>query len=466
MNASSGYGHIIWHTVKQDSRWERPTSINSLGAVVTRLPPWRVLAYAVLGFPIAFLGLHLLLVIPELYARETTLGLALVGTLLLIARVWDVISDPLVGILSDRWGGFIGRRRSVIMLGIPLLGSGLYWFFFPNTDTTALTMLASAFVVYLGWTMISLPYGALGAELSGDYKERNTITAWRTAFVMLGTIAGSVLAAQSDMQLSSLIIIIGLVLGGCLLLAVPDTTPPLISEKLSWHRATKVLLANRPFKILLLAFFINGIAASVPASLFLFYTTYVLAAPTQTGLMLLTYFGAGILGIPLWAWLGSRYGKHRAWLVSIVWACLFFALVPFLGQGDGWLFWIICLATGLSYGADLVLPASMQADVIDVDTEGTGQIRTGSYFALWGMASKLAQALSIGLTFPILDLAGFMPAPNNAAGALTTLAWLYGGLPVVFKLLAGLVMLRYPITAEEQRARRQRLKQQGVVACD
>ena len=114
----------------------------------------------------------------------------------------------------------------------------------------------------------------------------------------------------------------------------------------------------------------------------------------------------------------------------MLWACGWFALAPFLGAGDtGW-YLALCLGTGLALGADLALPPSMQADVVDVETARTGAARTGLYFALWGMATKLSLALAVGIAFPALDWAG------GASAGGWMLALLYGGVPVVFKLAA------------------------------
>ena len=124
-------------------------------------------------------------------------------------------------------------------------------------------------------------------------------------------------------------------------------------------------------------------------------------------------------------------------------ACAVFVWVPFLGAGDVIAFGVICLLSGLSLGADLALPASIQADVVDVDTAEGGGGRAGLFFALWNMATKLA--LAVGIAFPLLDLAGFTSQGDNPPAALWTLALLYGGLPVLFKLAAVLMVWHFPL---------------------
>jgi len=142
----------------------------------------------------------------------------------------------------------------------------------------------------------------------------------------------------------------------------------------------------------------------------------------------------------------------------MIWGCGWFALAPFLGAGDVVLYGALCLGTGLALGADLVLPASMQADVVDVDTAEGGASRAGIYFALWGMATKLSLALAVGIAFPVLDAAGFEPGTGSGEGEWV-LMLLYGVVPIAFKLAAVAVMWRFPLDAEAQTALRARIAQ-------
>ncbi len=179
--------------------------------------------------------------------------------------------------------------------------------------------------------------------------------------------------------------------------------------------------------------------------------------------MLFVYFLSAVLAIPLWLWASARFGKHRVWTAAMLWACAVFALVPLLGPGDQIWFLAICILTGVSLGADLVLPASMQADVVDLDTLRSGRQRTGTYFAIWGMATKLALALAVGMAFPLLDFAGFDGTTAAGGGSgLLALAFLYSLLPVAFKLAAVAVFWGYSITAERQRRIRARIQARCV----
>ncbi len=429
-----------------------------MSSVSPSLRPTLLAAYAAPALPGAMLLLPVYVHLPVLYADRLGLGLSLVGTLLLVARLWDVVTDPLVGVLCDRGGGTrFGRRKIWLLAGLPLAMIGTGFLFLPPDGAGALYLLGWTMLLYLGATMIQIPYLAWGAELSGAYHERTRISGWREGFTVLGTMVAAALPATLSGDIRDGIGLLGMVimvlLPLCLLLAiwrVPEPPPRGAAASFS-IAGLRIAWRNGPFRRLLLAWLLNGVANGLPATLILFYVTHVLQAPDLGGIVLLLYFGAGIAAVPLWLGLARRYGKHRVWIGAMLWTCAVFATVPLLGAGQTTAFLIVSVLTGVCLGADLALPPAMQADVIDLDTARTRQQRAGFFFALWGMATKLALAAAVGIAYPLLDLAGFDPAAaQNERGALFALAALYAWAPVAFKLAAIAAMWRYPITAARQ----------------
>jgi glycoside/pentoside/hexuronide:cation symporter, GPH family len=434
---------------------------------MARLPRGRLAAYGAPGLPMAILGLPLFVFLPTFYAEHTGIGLAMVGFILLAARLFDVITDPLVGHLSDRIPGPF-RRRGLIILGTPILLLSVEMLFRPGEGVGAVYLLTFSALVYLGWTLFALPYFAWGAELSPDYHERSRVSAWREGFVVAGTVVAAslpaVLGLQNDAG-ASLHVLASLfwwLLPPALLLlvfAVPERPGRLVP--VAWRDGLVLLRRNRPFRRLVLAWILNGTANAIPATLFLLFITHVLEAPEHAGPLLLVYFGVGIAALPAWLLVARRLGKHRVWTISMLLASSFFIWVPLLGSGDvGW-FYLITVLTGLSLGVDLALPAAMQADVIDQDTADGGGERAGLFFGLWGMATKLALALAVGISFPLLGAVGFSTAGGNTPAALLALALAYAGLPVLFKLAAMSLIWRFPLDESAQRALRQRIEALG-----
>jgi Na+/melibiose symporter-like transporter len=197
---------------------------------------------------------------------------------------------------------------------------------------------------------------------------------------------------------------------------------------------------------LILAYLFNGIANGIPAALFLLFVEHVLGRPELSWLLLAVYFCAGLLGFALWLPLARRLGKHRSWALAMLFACGVFIWVPLLPFGEVWPFMLICLFTGLSLGVDMSLPSAIQADVVDLDRAHGGGERAGLFFGLWGMTTKLALALAIGLAYPLIEFAGFDPATETSN--LTALVLAYGLLPIPFKLVAAGLVWRFPLNRQ------------------
>lgn len=423
-----------------------------------RLTRWRLLAYGLPGLPLAAVLLPLYVYLPAFYAEDLGLGFATVGIVLLAARLSDIVTDPLVGALSDRLDSGFGRRRLWMLAGVPVVLLASEMLFRPGGAPSGGYLLVWTVAIYLGATMILLPYSAWGAELSSDYDERSRIAGTREGFVVVGTlVAAGVPSLLGGARGESLEVIAwGLwsVLPLCVLLAVVTVPegPALRRGRLGWRRGWQAIRGNAPFQRLIAAYFLNSVANGLPATLFLLFVAHVLGKPEWSGPLLFVYFACGVASIPVWLRLSERYGKHRVWMAAMSAAVAVFACVPLLGQGDHWWFLAICAATGLALGADLTLPASMQADVVDLDTLRSGRERTGLYFAAWGMATKLALALAVGIAFPLLELAGFDPTAGTPSDfALAALAALYSLAPGLFKLGAVALFYGYPITAARQR---------------
>ena len=163
---------------------------------------------------------------------------------------------------------------------------------------------------------------------------------------------------------------------------------------------------------------------------------------------------------PLWVRVSRSLGKHRTWCIAVAGSCIFFAVAPFLGAGDTVLYTTIVIGTGLMIGADLALPSAINGDLIEWDALENGQRRPGLFFALWGTASKLAYALAVGLSFPLLDLVGFDATITNAADDVRFLAVLYAAPSIVFKVTALALMWHFPIDEAEHTRIREQLGEQ------
>ncbi|MCU0837482.1 MAG: MFS transporter [Rhodospirillales bacterium] len=427
-----------------------------------------LLYYALPAFALAMPTIPAYVYLPSFYA-DLGLGLAAVGVTLLAARIFDVITDPLIGVISDKLHLRWGRRRPWVVAGAVVAGAGLLALFQPPDHVSAAYLLLWSIVLYLGWTMIAVPYTAWGAELSSDYHQRSRITGAREMAMVLGIVAAGSLpaiaagsgASERDglVAVAWLAICVGAPTIALLVWRVPEAVSG-PGHRADWPRRADIaaMRANKPFIRLLGGWFINGLANGLPAALFPLYLQYGLQADAvERGVLIVLYFISGVAAIPLWVRLSGRLGKHRTWCVAMAVACAAFIWVPFLGPGDLLVFAAICIVTGVALGADLALPPAMQADVVDLDTLRTGAARAGLFFALWSMATKLALALAVGIAFPALAAFGFAPGEVNEAGAILALAVIYAGVPTVLKVCAVALIWRHPLTERRQNIIRRRL---------
>lgn len=441
---------------------------NNRTAAAERLPFWRLLAYAGPALPLAALTLPVFVLIPDAYAQLDGLNLATVGLVLLVARMWDPITDPLAGWLSDRTRTRLGARLPWVLAGLLPTMAAAWALFHPPPTAGVGWLLGFSLLLYTGWTMMMIPLYAWGAELSRDYDGRTRVMGVREGTILVGLLLALGLAAafpepdgRPSLRAMAWLVVIGLPVS-VLILTLAAPRPPVAPQLPSLPRraAWRALVENRPFLRLVLAYGINAIANGVPAIVFVLYCRHVLGDEGLSGPLLFLYFLCGVVGLPFWFWLSRRWSKHRAWCAAMIFACLVFSVVPLLGEGDAVAFAIIVALTGLCVGADLALTSAMQADVIDRDRLTTGRERAGLYFAIWGAVTKTALAAS-ALVLPILGLLwGGADQPGDDSGKFA-LAVIYGWSPIVLKIVAIAVIWGFPITRATNREVQAQMAAQG-----
>lgn len=401
-----------------------------------------VLAYGVLGLPLAFAALPIYVHIPRYYAETTGMELALLGAILLGARLLDAFVDPWLGWLADR----LPRRRMLAAALIPF-ALGFVALLNPPPQFLAAWLLGSLALTYLGFSAASVAYQAWGVALGGDSAGRTRLTAAREGFGLLGVVLAAAMPGLLASDLSLGIQRLSWFLPPLLLIAAltafsrvgAGLSQPLSGEPLG--RSLRRALGDSAFRRLLGVFIANGIAAALPATLFLFFVADVLGSAAASGPLLALYFIAGVASFPLWVGLARRFGRVRAWGLAMLLAIAAFAGAGLLGPGDIAAFAVICVASGLALGGDLALPAAIAADL------GERQGQAGACFGVWNFVAKLNLALAAGLALPLLDLLGYRP---GGAGGLGALSFAYALLPLGFKLLAGALLWRWRDSLEIQ----------------
>ena len=395
----------------------------------------RVLAYGLLGLPLAFAALPIYVHVPRFYAQVTGMELALLGVILLGARLFDAVIDPWLGWLADR----VSRRRMVMVALLPFT-LGFVALLNPRPGHAAAWLLASLVLTYIGFSAASVAYQAWGATIGAEPVVRTRLTAAREGFGLLGVLLAAALPAALALELNVGIARLAWVLPALLLpaavlilLCVPAGQGRTPAHQPMWPSLRRVW-GDRAFRRLLTVFLASGIAAALPATLFLFFVADVLQREAASGALLGLYFLAGAASLPGWVWLAARVGRVRAWLAAMLLSIVAFAGAGLLGAGDVAAFALICLASGLALGADLALPAAIAADL------GERQGQSGAVFGVWNFVAKLNLALAAGLALPLLAWLGYAPAGTDGLPALRAA---YALLPLMFKALAAALLWRW-----------------------
>lgn len=429
-----------------------------------RLPLFTKISYALPAFTLAIIGIPVYVYLPKFYTDTVGVPVAAAGIILLAIRILDAFTDPLIGIFSDRAVTRFGRRRPMILTGAILVAvSILFLFNPPNLTATGATAWFALwiFLLFFTWTIVEVPYEALGPELTFDYNERTSLFALRDGLLLLGTFA----AAASPTLIKN--IFSGRIASGgegevffimsllyspliaasalwCIFFVKERISAP---EKTGIFQGFRYVRMNRPFMILLVSYTISAIGNNLPATLILYYVEYVLHSD-MADFFLLIYFLTGIIFLPLWIKLSGKYGKKQAWLAAMAINTGAFFGVFFLGAGDTTAYGVLVFLSGIGFGATLAIPSSIQADVIDYDELMTGERREGQYIGIWSLAKKIAAAAGVGIGLFILGTAGYKPNSEQPESVVFTLRLLYALVPCLCNAAAILIALAYPITED------------------
>ena len=398
------------------------------------------LRYGLLAMPVAFAGIPLYIHAPDFYASEYGLSLATLGGWLLMLRLIDAIQDPLIGRLSDL---FANKRLITMACASIFLALGFAGLFYPSENQDIIWFAVCMLVATSAYSVLSVNLNSVGALWSDDYHTKTRITGSREAFALLGLLAAVILPSvfMHSMSKSDAFMWVSVVLAGLLLVAlmlfVPwyrvqkdrFISPDKMTEPF-WQSVKQMPAVARRFYLI---YGISMLASAIPAVLILFFVRDRLNAESYTGGFLALYFISAVVAMPLWQYVSKRRNKTQAWTASMLLAVISFIWAFFLGEGDVVAFAIICVLSGVAFGADLSLPPSMLADVIQQHNKRNV---SSFYFSVMSLLLKTAAGLAAAGSFYLLDGAGLQPAQANSEDALWYLNVAYALVPCGIKLVS------------------------------
>jgi GPH family glycoside/pentoside/hexuronide:cation symporter len=417
----------------------------------------RLLAFGSLEITIAGAGLPLALFVPQLYATHYGLSLAAIGLVFLIGRFWDVVSDPIVGMLSDRTRSRFGRRRPWIAAGGVLFGIGSTLLFFPPGAVSPHYLGLVLFLFYSGWTMIEIPLSAWVGELSGDYHERTRIVTYQATMRAIGLLLTLILPTLLDQFRPDDVVLKLHIVGGFILVtlvpallltlnAFPEPPRPAqLPQRSSFWRATTLIFRDRLLLRVLASDAVVTGGQSIRAGLIVFFAVNYMGLPAWASGLYLLQFVFGIFAGPIWLAIGRRHGKRKTAIAGeLSQAAINIGLLAVF-PGMLWLLVALAVAQGLTQGSGNLMLRAMVADVADAHELETGHNRTGLFFSVFSLATKAGPALGIGIALPLVAWFGFQPKGQSSPEALEALKYVFALGPALAHLIAASLIWRFPL---------------------
>ena len=398
--------------------------------------------YGFFGLPLAMVALPIYVYLPQFYAARAGLSLAMIGAVLLTARVAAAFIDPLLGLWIARGQGAYARY---VALALPVLLAGFVALFHPPAlgRTASLAwFLATLMLVYVGFGIATIAHQSWGAALTQAPAERARVSGVREACGLAGVVLAAGVTGALGYGALALAFAAALALGAALLLFKaprPKTAAAAGAVGAGW-RVMAVPFRQAPFRALFAVLMVNGVASAIPATLFLFFATDHLQLGAYAGAFLIMYFGAAAISIPFWVQMAVRFGEARAWVGGMLMASVVFVWAFWLDPGAALAFGAICVLSGLAVGADLALPPALLAGVIKA--AGHAASREAAYFGVWNWGVQMTLALAAGIALPLLEWLGFVP---GSGGTTLALVAAYALLPCALKLLAAALLWRAPL---------------------
>lgn len=456
-------------TVKAASTESQETPLSRKQLFFFALPAIPAIA---LNYPVGFF-------LPPFLTTEMGLSLSAVAGIILLAKIWDIITDPVVGVLCDRVPSRWGRRRHWIVIATPVLMLAVVMLFMPRLLIDGMTVvyaLIAMCVMQLGQTVFGLNQQAWGAELSGDYNERSRILGWRHAIGMFAPLAvfGIGMAVEftsADPEVANgdklfyigIFALIALPLSTLLAVTNVQERPSQIKqvrERISFIDSWKLLIKNRIMLRLLLIDVFAALPFSISIAIKFFYVAYIIEAPEMMSSLLLFVFVAGLCSMPIWVRVSQHFEKHKLLTFAYFMAAILSIQLIWLGPGDIVEFALISCSLSVFTSGPSFLLRSIVADVVDTDTLDTGEERTGAFFALIEMTQKFVPAIAVPLVFPFLQLMGFDPqlGLNNTQDALDAIKYAFVLFPPIPMLIAGYLLMTFPLGREQQREIQEKIR--------
>jgi len=385
---------------------------------------------------------------------------AAAGTIMLIARAWDMISDPLMGIIADRtktrWGKF---RPYILWMALPYSILAVLTFTTPNLGDTGKIIYAGTtyFLLMSVFTAINLPYSSLGAVMTSDSYERAGLNSYRFVFAFIGQliVSGTALTlanhfgkgdnAKGYQYTLILFSAISFILFMITFSSTKERVQPPAEQKESLKEDFRNLLKNRPWMILFFVGIISFVMFAMQNLSVAYYFKYYIGKEENVQLFNVIGTIALIITIPISKPLSKRFGKRNVFLASSLLSGLFFILLYIPGEDQINLVYIFNVLAKMAYAPAVPLLWTMLADTADYSEWKTGRRSTGLVFSAATFAQKAGWGIGGALAGWLLAIFKFTPNIEQTATAITGIKLMISVFPGILYMSCAILLFFYAI---------------------
>ena len=428
------------------------------------------------GWGLADMGIVVFVIVKQLLIlafMNSFLGIpiALAGAVTTAVLIFDIITDPIIGYFSDKTVSRFGRRAPWMLVGAVVLALAMIGLFaVPENFTTSASLIwviVFFLISTLGFTMVSIPYGAMAGEMTLDKKERSSMTAWRMAFASLGILVGGALIpilagdTKSGYTFAAICVAPLIILSIWFSVFFTRNAPrTLVPSQQNFSYILKLVLANRAFVTLVILYGIMTLAIALITAGLPFAAMYLIMDDGNSllsgvakglgtlSLMFAAFVIGSIISQALWVKLSNLYGKVAAQLIGIL---CYIALLIFiffsLPNYNVTLIAGLFILAGMTNGSYQQIPWALYPDLMDVTREKSGESIEGAFSAVWLFGQKVANAISPLILGFILSLYGWKETTEGITkqtdAALNTLQTSITLIPAAILGLAGILLFSF-----------------------
>jgi len=388
-----------------------------------------------------------------------TAGLA--GIIVMIGKIWDAVTDPVVGYWSDRSMTRWGRRRPYILFGsFPLFVAMIFMFVNPQLENQTLLFIWGVIVycfLCFAYTLVNIPYNSLTPELTQDYHERTSLNGYRFGFAVIGTLlgAGAALPIVGAFQSKDTgFAVMGTIFGAIMMITALITFASVREPKSHGMKPTRgffqtylKVFKNGPYLLILMTYALHITAITVASGITIYYFKYLHNAEAQTTIAMLILLVTAMLFIPVSVIMAKRIGKKIVYASGMLIFSLAVMILFFIGHlyPISVSFALMFLA-GIGLGFTYVMPWAMVPDAVEYDYLLTGERTEGAFYGIWTFGIKLGQAVALGIMGGVLSLTGYVADVVQTPTASLGIRFLIGPVSAFIFILATVFLCFYPIS--------------------